>query len=153
MLERATEPRGLVLAGELFVERLVIVVAGGDTAAITAEGDRDAVAAQEGLERAERALGGFREKKLSGENLARSVVLHIQRGERRALPQSRAWSEPRARSTAKASEHPGDCHFVKVFYLIGYFCKKQKDLPWQTTCLWLGRRRWVFVGRHVTEEA
>jgi hypothetical protein len=48
-LERATELRGLVLAGELFVERPLIVVAGEETAAIAVEGDRDAVAAQEAI--------------------------------------------------------------------------------------------------------
>ena len=86
LLERATELRGLALAGELFVERPVIVVAGEDAAAIAVEGDRDAVAAQEALEQAEIALGGFREEELRGENFARSVVLHAQSGELRAAP-------------------------------------------------------------------
>jgi len=64
----------------------VIVVAGEDAAAIAVEGDRDAVAAQEALEQAEIALGGFRGEELSGENFAGSVVLHAQSGEQRAAP-------------------------------------------------------------------
>ena len=94
LLERATELRGLALAGELFVERPVIVVAGEDAAAIAVEGDRDAVAAQEALEQAEIALGGFREEELRGENFARSVVLHTQCGELRAAPFQPVVGEP-----------------------------------------------------------
>ena len=86
LLEGATELSGLALAGELFVKRPVIVVASEDATAIAVEGDGDAVAAQEALEQAEIALGGFRGEELSGENFARSVVLHAQCGELQAAP-------------------------------------------------------------------
>jgi hypothetical protein len=60
-LECATELSGLALAGELFIERPVIVVAEG-AAAIAVECDGHAVAAQEAFEQAEIALGGSEEK-------------------------------------------------------------------------------------------
>jgi len=84
--EGATELGGLALAGELFIERPVIVVAGEDAAAIAIEGDRHAAAAQEALEKAEIALGGFRGEELSGKDFAGSVVLHAQSGEQRTAP-------------------------------------------------------------------
>ena len=50
------------------------------------DAERDAVAAQESLEQAEIALGGFRGEELSGKDFARSVILHAQSGELRAAP-------------------------------------------------------------------
>ena len=47
LFKSAAELSGVALAGELFVERPVIVVAGEDAAAIAVEGDGDAEAAQE----------------------------------------------------------------------------------------------------------
>jgi hypothetical protein len=70
----------------LFIERPVIVVAGEDATAVAIEGHRDAVTAQQALEQAEIALGGFRGKELSGEDFAGSIVLHAQCGEQRAAP-------------------------------------------------------------------
>ena len=84
LFKSATELSGVALAGELFVERPVIVVAGEDAAAIAVEGDGNAEAAQEVLEQAEIALGGFRGEELSGEHFAGGIVLHAQGGEQRA---------------------------------------------------------------------
>ena len=84
LLESAAELSGLALAGELFVDRPVIVVADEDAAAIAVEGDGDAVAAQEALQQAEIALGGFRGEELGGEDFAGSIVLHAQSGEQGA---------------------------------------------------------------------
>jgi hypothetical protein len=53
-----------------------MVVAGKDTAAITVEGDRNAMAAQWALEQVEVAQGGFREEEPGGRDFARSIVLH-----------------------------------------------------------------------------
>lgn len=50
LLEGAAELSGLALAGELFVERPVMVIASENAAAVAVEGERDAVAAQEALE-------------------------------------------------------------------------------------------------------
>src|SRR6185437_9118239 len=82
--ESAAELSGLAPAGELFVERPAIVVAGEDAAAIAVKGDRDAVASQEALEQVKIALGGFRGEELRGEDFAGSIVLHAQGGEQRA---------------------------------------------------------------------
>src|ERR1700693_4657203 len=84
LLESPAELSGLALASELFVERPVIIVAGEDAAAITIEGDGNAVAAQEALEKVEIALGGFRWEELSGKDFPGSIVLHAQGGEQRA---------------------------------------------------------------------
>ena len=86
LLESATELSGLALASELFIQRPVIVIAGEDAAAIAIEGDGNAVAAQEALEKVEIALGGFRWEELSGEDFAGSIILHAQGGEPRAAP-------------------------------------------------------------------
>ncbi len=84
LFESAAELSGVALAGKLFVERPVIVVAGEDAAAIAVEGDGDTEAAQEALEQAEIALGGFGGEELGGEDFAGGVVLHAQSGEQRA---------------------------------------------------------------------
>ena len=84
LLQSAAELSGLALAGELFVDGPVIVVASEDAAAIAVEGDGNAVAAQQALEQAEIALGGFRGEELGGKDFAGSVVLHAQSGEQRA---------------------------------------------------------------------
>jgi len=81
LCESAAELSGWALAGELFVDGPVIVVAGEDTAAIAVEGEGDAVAAQEAVEQAEIALGSFRGEELSGEDFAGSIILHAQGGE------------------------------------------------------------------------
>src|SRR5579863_4813422 len=83
LLESAAELSGLTLAGELFVDGPVIVIAGEDAAAIAIEGDGDAIAAQEALEQAKIALGGFREEELGGEDFAGGIILHAQDGEPR----------------------------------------------------------------------
>lgn len=62
----------------------MIVVAGEDAAAVAVEGDRDAIAAQEAVEQAKIAFGGFRGEEAGGEDFAGSVVLHAQSGEPRA---------------------------------------------------------------------
>ena len=59
LLKSAAKLSRLAAAGELFVDRPVIVIAGEDAAVIAVEGERDAVAAQEALEQAKIALGGF----------------------------------------------------------------------------------------------
>jgi hypothetical protein len=82
--ESAAELSGLAPAGKLFVDGPVVVIAGEDAAAIAVEGEGDAVAAQEALEKVEVALGGFRGEELSGKDFAGSVVLHAQSGEQRA---------------------------------------------------------------------
>ena len=81
LFQGATELSGLALAGELFLQRPVIVVAGEDAAAIAVEGHRDTVAAQEALEQVEIAFGGFGRKELGSENFPGSIVLHAQSGE------------------------------------------------------------------------
>src|SRR5579862_2531593 len=58
-----------------------MVVAGEDAAAITVEGDGDAVALQEALEQVEIALGGFGREEVGGEDFAGGIVLHAQGGE------------------------------------------------------------------------
>ena len=75
---------GLALAGELFVERPVLVVAHKDAAAIAVESERNPKAAQEALQQAEIAWGSFREEELSGEDFAGSIILHAQSGEQGA---------------------------------------------------------------------
>ena len=84
LLEGAAELSGLAFAGELFFDRPVVVVADEDTAAITVEGERDAVAAEQAPEQAEIAYGGFRGEELSGKDFAGGVVLHAESGERGA---------------------------------------------------------------------
>ena len=59
LFESATELSGLALAGELFVDGPVIVVASEDAAAIAVEGDGDAVAAQAGFGAGGNSLGKF----------------------------------------------------------------------------------------------
>jgi len=83
LLESTAELSGLTLAGELFVNGPVIVIAGEDAAAIAVEGDGDAIAAQEALEQAKIALGGFRGEELGGEDFAGGIILHAQGGEPR----------------------------------------------------------------------
>jgi len=80
----AAELSGLLMTGELFVERPVIVIASEDATAIAIEGDRDTVAAQEALEQAKIAFRGFRREELRREDFAGSIVLHAQGGEQRA---------------------------------------------------------------------
>lgn len=84
LFQRATELSGLALTGELFVDGPVMVVASEDPAAIAVEGDGDALAAQEALEQAKVALGGFRGEELGGQDFAGSIVLHTQSGEQGA---------------------------------------------------------------------
>ena len=80
----AAELGGLALAGEFFLDGPVIVVANEDAAAIAVEGGGHAEAAEQALEQAKVAFGGFRGEELSGEDFAGSVVLHAQSGETRA---------------------------------------------------------------------
>lgn len=84
LIESATKLGGLALAGELFVQRPVVVVASEDAAAVAVEGHRDPEATQETLEQVEIALGGFREEELSGQDFAGGVVLQAQSSEPRA---------------------------------------------------------------------
>ena len=81
LLESAAELSGFLLAGELFVDGPVIVVASEDAAAIAVEGDGDAVTAQQALQQPEIALGSFRREELGGEDFAGSIILHAQGGE------------------------------------------------------------------------
>src|SRR5579871_313684 len=82
--QSAAELSGLALASELFVDRPVLVIAGEDAAAITVEGNGDAIAAQEAPEQVEIALRGFRGEELGGQDFAGGIVLHAQSGEMRA---------------------------------------------------------------------
>lgn len=84
LLESAAELSGLLLAGELFVDGPVLVVANEDAAAIAVEGERNAEATQQALQQVKIALGGFRGEKLSGQDFARGIVLHAESGEPRA---------------------------------------------------------------------
>ena len=59
LMEGAAELSGLALAGELLVERPVVVIASEDATAIAIEGEREAIAAQEILKQVEIALSGF----------------------------------------------------------------------------------------------
>lgn len=70
LLESPAKLSGLALAGELFIERPVIVVANEDAAAIAVEGDGNTAVVQEALEQAKVALGGFRGDELGGEDFA-----------------------------------------------------------------------------------
>jgi len=81
LLESATELSGFLLAGELFVDGPVLVVASENAAAIAVESDGDTVAAQQALQQAEIALGSFRGEELGGQDFAGSIVLHAQSGE------------------------------------------------------------------------
>ena len=81
LLKSATKLSGLAAANKLFVNGPMIIVASEDAAAIAVEGDGDAEAAQEALEQAEVALGGFREEELSGQDFSRGVILHAEVGE------------------------------------------------------------------------
>ncbi|MGA8408575.1 MAG: hypothetical protein WB680_15475, partial [Candidatus Acidiferrales bacterium] len=83
-MQSAAELGGLALAGELFVDGAVLVVADKDAAAIAVESEGDAVTTQEALEQVEIALGGFCGEELSGEDFAGGVVLHTQSGKQRA---------------------------------------------------------------------
>src|ERR1700733_1979402 len=82
--QSAAELSGLTLAGELFLNGPVIIIANEDAAAIAVESQRGAEAAEQAVEQAKIALGGFREEELGGEDFAGSVVLHTQSGELRA---------------------------------------------------------------------
>ena len=99
LLQSATELSGLALAGELFVDGPVLVVASEDAAAIAVEGDGDAVAAQQALQQAEIALGSFRGEELGGQDFAGGVVLHAQSGE-----QGAATFEPVVRGAVELDE-------------------------------------------------
>src|ERR1700722_5482507 len=81
LFQSAPELSGPTLAGELFVDGPVLVVASKDAAAIAIESDGNAVAAQQALQQAEIALGSFRGEELCGQDFAGSIVLHPQSGE------------------------------------------------------------------------
>ena len=97
--EGAAGLSGLVLAGELFVERPVVVVASKDATTMAVEGNGNAIAAQEALEQVEIALGGFRGEKLRSEDFTGSVILHAESGEQRP-----AALEPIVRRTVELDE-------------------------------------------------
>jgi len=99
LLQSATELSGLALAGELFVDGPVLVVAREDAAAIAVEGDRDPIAAQQALQQSEIALGSFRGEELGGQDFAGGVVLHTQGGEQWA-----ATFEPVVRGAVQLDE-------------------------------------------------
>src|ERR1700723_2838642 len=81
LFQSPAELSGLALASELFVDGPVTIIAREDAAAIAVESDRDAVAAQQGLQQSEIASGSFRGEELGGQDFAGSVVLHAQSGE------------------------------------------------------------------------
>jgi hypothetical protein len=79
--EGAAELGGLTLAGELFFEGPVGIVADEDSAAIAVESQGDAAAAEQAVEQVEIAGGSFGGEELSGEDFAGGVVLQAESGE------------------------------------------------------------------------
>ncbi len=79
--EGAAELRGLALAGEFFFQRPVGIAAHEDTAAVAVESGGDAEAAEQALQQAEIAFGGFRSEELGGEDFSGGIVLQAQSGE------------------------------------------------------------------------
>src|SRR6266705_506243 len=86
LLESASELSGLALAGELFIDGPVLIIAHKDAAAIAVESEGNTKAAQEALQQAEIALGSFRGEELSGKDFAGSIILHAQSGEQTFEP-------------------------------------------------------------------
>jgi len=81
LIQSAAELRGLLFAGEFFLNGPMAVVAHEDAAAIAIESEGDTEAAKQAMEQVEIACGGFREEKLSGEDFAGGVILHAEGGE------------------------------------------------------------------------
>src|SRR5713226_1582818 len=82
--ECAAELGRLTLAGKFFFQRPVGIVSDEDTAAVAVESRGDAEAAEQALEQAEIALGGFCGEELGREDFAGGIVLQAQSGEARA---------------------------------------------------------------------
>ncbi len=84
LLERAAELGGLALSGQLFLDGPVVVMTDEDAATVAIEGGGCTEAAEQALEQAEIALGGFCGEELSNKDLSGSIVLHAESGEERA---------------------------------------------------------------------
>ena len=81
LFESATELGGLAMASGLFVDGPVVIIAHKDAAAIAAESQENSEAAQQAVQQAEIALGGFREEEFGGEDFARGIVPQAQGNE------------------------------------------------------------------------
>jgi hypothetical protein len=75
--ESAAELGGLALAGEFFFERPVGIAPGEDSATVAIESNGHTEAAEQALEQAEIALGGFCEEELSSKDRSGGIVLHV----------------------------------------------------------------------------
>ena len=84
MLEGATELGGFALAGELFFNGPMVIVANEDPVAVSVQGQRDAAARKQAAEQVEIAFGGLGGKEASGENFPSRIVLKAEGGQFRA---------------------------------------------------------------------
>ena len=80
----AAELGRLTLAREFFFQRPAGIVSDEDAAAVAVEGGGDPEAAEQALEQAEVARGGFCGEELGGENFSGGIVLQAESGEERA---------------------------------------------------------------------
>jgi hypothetical protein len=97
--ESAAELGGLALAGEFFFERPVGIAPDEDAATVAIGGGGRTEAAEQALEQAEIALGGFCGEELSSKDLSGGIVLHAESGEART-----ATFEPVVRAAVELHE-------------------------------------------------